>query len=248
MALTLIRQDKFEEALAESEKVMALKPDDVGALKIQYEAYRGLGNSEMEEALLDKLIVVSPDAELARMVFNSAVAKIQAGDMAGGAARFEQVRSMDPELLPVYSALARVYYDLTQYEDSVKMANEYLARDPSNGQVLGVLYLAHDRLGNTAEAEAAFERLKGTDSTQVSKVMQEMAVAYFNNGQLEQSKDLLERVLEIQPNNAKAHYHLGLTYVSMGDTGKAKEMLSRFIELAPDDPDAAVAKEMISTL
>ena len=86
------------------------------------------------------------------------------------------------------------------------------------------------------------------DASQVSKVMQEMAVAYFNNGQLEQSKDLLERVLEIQPNNAKAHYHLGLTYVSMGDSSKAKEMLNRFIELAPNDPDAAVAKEMIATL
>ena len=248
LALVLINQDAFEEALVESEEVLALKPDDIAALKIQYEVYKGLGNTEMEEVLLDKLVEVSADPELAPLVFNLAVSKIQAGDMAGGAARFEQVRALDPELLPTYSALARVYYDLQRFDDSVSMANEYLARDPSSGEVLGVLYLAQDRLGNEAEAQAAFDRLKGADSTQVSKVMQEMAVAYFNNGELAQSQDLLEKILEMQPDNPKAHYHLGLCYVSSGDTTKAKEMFNRFIELAPDDPDAAVAKEMVSTL
>ncbi len=248
LALVLVRQEAYEEALVQSNKVLEMSPDDIAALKIQYEIYRALGNTEMEDTLLDKLIQIGPDPDLAPLAFNSAVGKVQAGDMAGAAARFEQVRQMDPELLPVYSALARVYYDLNRYEDSVAMSNEYLTRDPSSGEVLGVLYLAQDRLGNEAEAQAAFERLKGSDSTQVGKIMQEMAVAYFNNGDLGQAQELLEKVLEIQPDNPKAHYHLGLCYVSLGDTAKAKDMLNRFVELAPDDPDAAVAKEMIATL
>lgn len=248
LALVLVRQESYDQALAETQKVLELKPDDIAALKIQYECYRGLGDTEMEEAVMDKLIVLSPDADLARLAFNSAVAKVQAGDMEGAAARFEQVREMDPELLPVYSALARVYYDLQRLDDSVSMANEYLARDPSSGEVLGVLYLAHDRLGNEAEAQEAFEKLKGTDSAGVAKVMQEMAISHFNNGNLPQAQELLEKVLEIQPNDAKTYYHLGLCYVSAGDSAKAKEYLNRFIELAPNDPDAAVAKEMVSTL
>lgn len=248
LALVMVNQGAFDEALAETEKTLALRPDDVVSLKIQYECYKGLGNKEMEDALLDKLAVVSPDPELAPLMFNSAVGKIQSGDMAAGALRFEQVLAMDPELLPAYSALARVYFDLGRLEDSVKMSNEYLAREPGSGEVLGVLYLAQDRLGNEAEAQAAFDQLKGTDSTQVARVLQEMAIANFNSGNLAQAQTLLERILEIQPDHAKAHYHLGLCYVSAGDTAKAKELLSRFIELAPDDPDAAVAQEMLSTL
>lgn len=248
LALVLVRQEAYEEALAETEKTLALRPDDVASLKIQYECYKGLGNKEMEDALLDKLIVASPEADLAPLVFNSAVGRIQSGDMAGGADRFEQVLGLDPELLPVYSALARVYFDLGRLEESVKMSNEYLAREPGNGEVLGVLYLAQDRLGNEAEAQAAFEQLKGADSSQVARVMQEMAISNFNSGNLAQAQELLEKVLEMQPDHAKAHYHLGLCYVSAGDSAKAKEMLSKFIELAPDDPDAAVAKEMLSTL
>jgi len=248
LALVLVRQEAFEEALAEAEKVLAMKPDDIVAMKIQYESYRGLGNLEMEEALLDKLIVASPDEDLARLVFNSGVHKIQTGDLAGGAERLEQVRSMAPDLMPVYSALSRVYFDLRRYDDSIAMANQYLATDPGAGDVLGVLYLAYDQKGMTAEAEQAFEALKGADSKHISRVMVEMGISAFNAGNLEQAEDLFERTLEIQPDHARAHYHLGLCYVSMGDTAKGKEMLTRFVELAPQDPDAAVAREMIATL
>ena len=248
LALVLVRQEAFEEALAETEIVLQTRPDDIAAMKIQYEAYRGLGNLEMEEALLDKLIVASPDEDLARLVFNSGVHKIQAGDLEGGAARLEQVRSMTPDLMPVYSALSRVYFDLGRYDDSIAMANRYLAAEPDAGDVLGVLYLAYDQKGMTAEAEQTFEALKGSDSKHIVRVMEEMGVSNFNAGNLQQAKDLFDRVLQIQPDHARAHYHLGLCYVSLGDTAKGKEMLMRFVELAPQDPNAAVAQEMIATL
>lgn len=248
LALVLIRQESYEEALAEAAKILEMNPEDIVAMKIQYEAYRGQGNAEKEEELLDKLIVASPDEDLARLVFNSGVHKIQAGDLAGGAARLEQVRQMTPGLMPVYSALARVYFDLGRYDESIAMANQYLESEPAAGDVLGVLYLAYDKQGMTAEAEQAFEALKGADSQHIVRVMLEMGVANFNSGNMPQAQDMFERVLAIQPDNARAHYHLGLCYVSMGDTAKGKEMLSRFVELAPQDPDAAVAQEMISTL
>lgn len=248
LALVLVRQEAYEEALAEAEKILELRPDDIVGMKIQYESYRGLGNLEMEEALLDKLIVASPDEDLARLVFNSGVQKIQNGDLAGGAVRLEQVRDMTPGLMPVYSALARVYFDLGRLDDSIAMAQKYLETEPNAGDVLGVLYLAYDKKGMTAEAEQTFDLLKGADSQHIARVMLEMGVNNFNAGNMSQAKDLFERVIEIEPDHAKAHYHLGLCLVSMGDTAAGKEMLSRFVELAPQDPDAAIAQEMISTL
>ena len=248
LAMVLLNQDSYDEALAETEKVLELRPDDVMALKVQFETYRNLGNREMQDAVLDKLIELSPDQDLAPLAFNAAVAQIQAGDLAGGAARFEQVRDMAPDLMPVYSALARVYFDLGRYNDSIAMANHYLATNPGEGDVLGVLYLAYDRVGDTEKAEATFEQLKGTDSTHIARVMEEMGVAYFNEGNSEAAKELFERVLAIDPDHARAHYHLGLVYAGLGDTAKAKELLTQFVELAPNDPDAPTAREMINSL
>jgi len=90
--------------------------------------------------------------------------------------------------------------------------------------------------------------LKGADSQHIARVMLELGVSSFNAGNMEQAKDMFERILEIQPDHARAHYHLGLCYVSLGDTARGKELLTRFVELAPQDPDAAVAREMIATL
>jgi len=248
LALVLVRLEVYDESLAEAERALELRPGDVAALKIKYESYKGLGNQEMVEVMLDELIVVSPDEDLARLVFNSAVSKIQSGDLAGGAARLEQVRDIAPNLMPVYSALSRVYFDLQRYEESAAMANEYLAKEPGSGDVLGVLYLAYDKMEMTAEAEETFEALKGADSHSVVRVMEEMGISNFNAGNMAQAKDLFERILAIEPDHGRAHYHLGLCYVSMGDSAKGKEMLTRFVELAPNDPDAAVAQEMIATL
>jgi tetratricopeptide (TPR) repeat protein len=248
LALVLVRLEAYDESLAQAEQALELRPGDVPSLKIKYESYKGLGNQEMVEVMLDELIVASPDEDLARLVFNSAVSKIQSGDLAGGAARLEQVRDIAPHLMPVYSALSRVYFDLQRYEESAAMANEFLAKEPGSGDVLGVLYLAYDKMGMTAEAEEVFEALKGADSHSVVRVMEEMGVANFNAGNMAQAKDLFERILEIEPDHGRAHYHLGLCYVSMGDSARGKEMLTRFVELAPSDPDAAVAQEMIATL
>ena len=248
LSLVLVRQEAYEEALAISTKALELRPDDVVALKLQFECFRNLGNHEMEETLLDKLIQISPEQDLAPLAFNSGVAKIQAGDLAGGAARMEQARDLAPELMPIYSALSKVYFDLGRYDDSIAMGQHYLASDPQAGDVLGILYLAYDQKGMTAEAEQTFEALKGTDSAHIARVMEELGVSSFNAGNLEQAKDMFERILAIQPDHPRAHYHLGLCLVSMGETAKGKEMLTRFVELAPEDPDAAMAKEMIATL
>ncbi len=249
LAMVMLRQESWEEALAQSDKVLTLRPDDVMALKVKYEAYKGMGDVEMEDALLDKLMEVSEsDEELARLAFNSGVAKVQAGDLDSAVRRFEQVKELSPTLMPAYSALARVYFDLGRFEDSIAMADEYLAANPDEGDVLGVLYLAYDQLGRTEEAEATFERLKSADSQHITRVMEEMGVGYFNQGNTERAVDLFERVLEIDPDHARAHYHLALCYAGLGDTAKAKELLSRFLELAPDDPDAALAREMIDSM
>lgn len=248
LAMVYARQEAYQQAIDETNRVLELRPGDVVALKVQYEAYRGIGDREKEEALLDTLIEASPDADLARMVFNSGVAKVQARDLEAAARRFEQARQMDPSLLPAYSALARVYFDLGRYDDSIEMAKQHLASEADDPDVLGVLYLTYEKLGRAEEAEATFEALKAADPGRLVGVIEELGVAYFNNGETERAQKLFERVLEAQPDHARGHYHLALCSLSQGDTARAKQLLNRFLQLAPDDPEAAVAREMLESL
>jgi Flp pilus assembly protein TadD len=62
------------------------------------------------------------------------------------------------------------------------------------------------------------------------------------------AKKRFGKVLELDPNHARAHYFLGLVLMREGAKQEAKRHLQRFLELAPTDPDAATAKGAIQYL
>ncbi|HEX9734537.1 MAG TPA: tetratricopeptide repeat protein [Thermoanaerobaculia bacterium] len=73
-------------------------------------------------------------------------------------------------------------------------------------------------------------------------------MALFDAGNAVAARSLLARVVELQPDNAAAHYKLGLCCVNTGDAVEAREHLRRFLELAPEDPEAASVEEMLAYL
>ncbi len=73
-----------------------------------------------------------------------------------------------------------------------------------------------------------------------------LAVELYNNGQTEAAAQALERVLQADPDHARAHYLLGVAQFNSGQTEPASEHLQRFLELAPEDPDAAIARDLLS--
>ena len=59
----------------------------------------------------------------------------------------------------------------------------------------------------------------------------------FRAGRRRDARAALLKILEIEPNRARAHYMLGLIY-AQDDTAKAREHLERFIALAPTAPES----------
>ena len=70
----------------------------------------------------------------------------------------------------------------------------------------------------------------------------------INLGDNDQGKAVFEKLIELDPNYADAYYQMGIIYLGMSDNAKAKEFLQKFIELEPDNPNAPVAKEILTTL
>jgi tetratricopeptide (TPR) repeat protein len=247
IALVHYETGAYDEALEASNRVLELKPGDPLALRVQFQTYQKIGDTEKEAAALEALKEFDPGPETAVLVFNVGVEQAKTGDLEGAVETFDEARQLDPELSAAYSALARVYFDLERYEESIEMAQQYLEKG-SSPDVLGVLYLAYGKLGQPDEVERVFADLKEADPEYVGTVLQELGEAYFNAGQTAEAMSIFQRVLEADPSHARAHYMLALCYVNAGDTATAKELLQKFIELAPNDPEATVAREMLSTL
>ena len=70
----------------------------------------------------------------------------------------------------------------------------------------------------------------------------------FDANQVREAKARLEEAVATDPSYGRAYYELGLCYANLNDMAKAKEALSKFVTLAPDDPEAAMAKEILSAI
>jgi tetratricopeptide (TPR) repeat protein len=248
LAMTYLRQENWEGAASEAQKALDINPDEMMSYEIQYDAYRALGDTENQYRVLDIMVERNPGPDTARRVFNRGVGKTDARDLEGAIVDFEASKAMAPELIASYSALTRVYFDLGRIDESIENGRKALEIDPNHYPTMGVLFLALRAQGETEEADAMFAALQEGDPKFISGVLMDLGVSYFNSGDTDQAQGIFERVVSAQPDNGQAHYMLGLCYLGKGDTGKAKELLERFLELAPNDPEAATAREMLSTL
>jgi tetratricopeptide (TPR) repeat protein len=248
LAMTHFRREEYSEAVSSAEHLLQLNPSDSDAARILVEAYRDMGDEEGAAKALARLEELEPDADTARLVFNSGVARFQAGDPEGAAERFERALEMDPQLAPAYSVLASIYLNLGQYEKSIANAQRHLELVPGDARTYGILYLDYRVLGDKAKADEAFEAMKAANPGFLGEGFLDFGILDFNAGNVDQAREIFERVLETLPDQPKAHYYLALCLLSGGDTATAKEHLQRFVELAPDDPDAATARDMLATM
>ncbi len=180
-------------------------------------------------------------------VFNQGVAAFNAEQYDVAEESFLQALEKDADLAEANAALARVYRVTDQHEKAIEQANLAIAADKSVDDMNQVLFDAHSALGNEAEAQAALAKLQTGDPAKASQNLFNQAAEAFNAGDMDTAKSTLDKVLELNPDHAKANYLLGVALVGE-DPARAKTLLEKFIALAPNDPDAATAKEMMQYL
>lgn len=247
MARLYLRENKHDQALAATEASLALKPDEVGALEIAFDAHTLMGNEAEAAEYLNKLEAAGAGA-LAPRYFNAGVGALNAGDQETARTKFKQAIEQDPNLTDAHSALAVVELQLENFEGALTAADAALALDAGNARARRMRFQALRFLGRDDEAKAAFDSLDADDQNEALTLTYNEAAKLFNAGDTAKAKTLLEDILAADPNFARAHYMMGLSYLNGGDIPKAKEHFGRFLELAPDDPEAPTARDMMSSL
>jgi len=90
-----------------------------------------------------------------------------------------------------------------------------------------------------------------------SKAYYNLGATLVNGGKASEAVEAFKKAVEVDPNNADAHYQLGICLMSRAQTtpdGKVipapgtVEAFQKYIDLQPNGANAAVAKDMIATL
>ena len=138
-----IREKSFQQAAETAEKLLALDPQNLRALRIRHDAYRGLGDAEKAAAAATALAAVDPTAT-AGSVFEQAVATFDGGDTAAAVSGFEKVLEIDPEYSRAHYRLGLCYISLGENPKAKQHLQEFIAMAPPEDPEVAT---ARDMLG-----------------------------------------------------------------------------------------------------
>ena len=248
IALSVVAHERrnYAAAAAEAEAAIAISPTNAQALFLRYDAYRLLGDAEKSTAAANALRQSGAAPAAAQEVFRKGIDAYRAGDNELAVEKFRQSIDLDPRFVNGYVMLGNIALKQGDATQAAALAGKALELEPNNANALKVRYDALRAVGDEAGAKQALDALIAGDPEWASTELYNHAVELFNANEMASAAAALERVVEAMPADARAHFLLGMAKYNIGETDDARTHLTRFLELAPDDPDAALAREMLS--
>ncbi|HET8754105.1 MAG TPA: tetratricopeptide repeat protein [Salinimicrobium sp.] len=110
------------------------------------------------------------------------------------------------------------------------------SRRPEIAKNIALIYI---QKGETDKAIAAMDDAKAENPND-PKLLQAEADMYYNLGNMEKYREIMEQVVAQNPENATLYYNLGVSSAELGDNAQAIEYYNKAIELEPDMTNARV--------
>ncbi len=131
VATTALELKHYQQAATAAEHILQEDPENDQALRIRYNAYLGLGDSDKLMDALAGLAAVNPDVARQGML-KLAYDAYDANDMAKARERFARVVEFFPDQAEAHYVLALTEVNLGQKEDAIKNLEAYLRLAPDS--------------------------------------------------------------------------------------------------------------------
>ena len=256
--MACLEEGKLDEALEKFNAAVALDPNYVEALKDRGNAYYFKG--ELELALKDYLKVISLAPGIWQAYNNAANVYWDQGNIQKAMEYYEKAIEANPsECLP-YSNLGLLHLDIKQYSEACEYFRKIIEIEPQN-------YVAYRDLGYTLyemkQEEEAIIELQNSLSINPDYIDPYITLGkiYYNravklnrefvetenetamegayNSYQEANKNY-KKAVELEPENARYRYLLGLTYFGLTEDDKALEEYRIAIDHARAQGDDAI--------
>jgi len=241
-------QGHYHQAADAAEKAVALGSTDAWLLRTRWEAYRKLGDEAKAAAALEDLKKAGDQTKEAKVLYNDAVKLLKAGEKEAALKEFQEAADLDPKLLRAMYGVADTALELGHYKQAAAAAERILADDPHNEQALRIRYNAYLALGDQDKLVDALVGLASVAPKVARNGLLKLAFDAYDANDWPKAKERFSKFLQLDPDNAVAHYYLGTTELNLGDMEGAKKHLERCVELAPNGREAAPARQILEYL
>jgi tetratricopeptide (TPR) repeat protein len=187
----------------------------------------------------------------ANRIINEGVTLSQAGNQDEAIAKFNEALALNPKCFDCFYNIGAASAQKKDYDKAVEAYNKSIEIKPTPE--------AYNGLANVYNAQRKFDEAtaaskKATELASVAggptgspDAMYNQGVILFNQGKAADAKPLFESVVQAQPNNADAHYMLGMTMAGT-EPAKAVTEFETYLKLAPTGKNAPLAKQFVDAL
>lgn len=180
------------------------------------------------------------------------------GKFAAALALYQEFVSKNPKLYQVRLNVGNCYMELQEYDKAIVEYQKILeelnaeAADKRDNKLKAQLYAsigdAYLRQDKFKEAEEYFLKSIDIDLTDHA-LAYNVAEIMMNANNTDEAIRYYEMAIRIKPDWPKSYLKLGYAWLNKGDNQKAIDAFNKLIKIGhPDDPDVALAKEIIKSL
>jgi len=221
------------------EKIVSLFDDLVNSFKKKEEEYRHkLLHADFKEE-------VDKEQKISRLMME---AQEFMGDNNTKEAedRYIDVLKLDPKNKEAYMKLAKIYWEQKDYEHAIELYN-YLLKIVEDGQIYSNLGAIAEERGNLKEAEDNYlSALKSDDDA--DDVYFNLAKIYNEQEEMEKALEMVQKSLQIKPNNPKYLDFLLQISIMVQDKKLANDTWQALATVNPENQKLDEYKELVEEL
>jgi tetratricopeptide (TPR) repeat protein len=240
MLAAIVRgQESGEFALLLARLALLIRPDHAAALMLVADVLDADDRHEVAAAAMNRVPEADPLSPLARL--RAALLLERAGRTDDALAALRRLADAFPERPQPWVRTGDVLRGRKRYAEAVDAYTQALARmpEPRPTRAWAVLYargMSLERAQRWPEAEADF--LAALElSPEQPYVLNYLAYTWVDRGvHLDRGRAMLERAVELAPNDGHIIDSLGWALFRLGDFEGAVKQLERAVELEPADP------------
>lgn len=243
-ARSRVSNGEYEGAVEPARKAVADDPGSAEAYKLLGMSLAKTKNIAEAEPALKKAIELDP--ALVGPNFEMGMLYIERGRNMQAIPYFEKELELTPDSTALLQNLGKLYADTEQFDKAIAAYEKLIGLDPDAIEFYGLLADAYKRSGNTAKELEAYKKMGDLDPSGMA--FYNLGNIMFNKSEMAQAAEAYKKAVAQAPDNASAHFQLGMTYVNLAKFKEAVAELETFIKLKPKDPKAAEAKSMVAEL
>lgn len=212
--------------------------NELGIKAIQEENY------EKAAELFTKAIEENPNEVIGYINFGNLLASMNDNERAERF--FQKAIVLDEHAATAYYSLANLYFEADRFEEAAKLYEKAVSNGIEGPDAYFMLGKSFEKLGQTKLSLPYFQRAYEIDSLDLQiKLSYAIALASFE--MFVEAEPILKEILQADPENADAHYNLGVLYaVSTTNTEAALHHLKEAYTIQPSYDQARYVYDMIS--